>query len=144
MIWIVLAFVLNLLHFTYHQIITWKDLFPFNSARSFSLKAKRMESITFGIIMFFPLVALVIQIDWMLQASAILLATILMLEYNKWWKPYFSDASDDWKKYHKKHYKDTLMWLNSRKSQPAPNAEHITLHLLSILCLISLLIVLIF
>jgi hypothetical protein len=144
MLWVLLALGLNIVHFLYHQAITWFDFRPFNSAFTFSKKDRIQESITFGLILISPILALIFQIEWMLQGSAILLGTVLMLEYSKWWKPFFGEADDTWRKYHKKHYKDTLMLFKSKKSQPAPNLEHIILHLLSIACLFSLLLVLLF
>lgn len=132
-----IAFILTILHVSYHQVTTNFDFYPFNNIRNYTLKQRIAEASVNLITMGFPVVALLINNHKIVGIACFFLGFTLCGEFLSWWKGYLFGASEKWKAIYKVIHKETITFLPPIKDNPVPNLEHCILHFLTVVTFIS-------
>lgn len=119
----------------YLQIVEWIDLFPWNDVRS----GNGQELL--DIILAGATVLLVITLwfggRWAAVVSSIGMIIWAWLQLSTWWIPYWLGASDGWKRVYSNWFSETIQILPRTEDQLPPDANHLVLHVLILVALVS-------
>jgi len=136
---------IQMLTLCYHQITTRFDLFPFNGARHYVVKERRIEALVNGIIMGIAIVLSITQIPLWIGISGVIWTLIMVGAVLNWWIPYLTgrevyqmSSTETWGQMYERIFANTMQILPAIRNYPRPNLEHVILHVLIISSVISL------
>ncbi len=135
------AIILNALLLIYHQMTTWVPLFPWNDVQKYSRKELILETSINGILMGTSLACLFIGNSGFFHWYPVIYFPILLLgECFDWWLPYFSESFGQARKIwdYDAHFSHTAKWIPHRPGKRTPDANHIVLHLLTLITAITI------
>jgi|GEM_PF-1565976 len=129
----------------YHQITTRIDLFPFNGARHYSVRERRIEAFVNGIIMCIAIVLSITQTPLWIGISGVIWTIIMVGAVLNWWIPYLTgreiypmSSTETWEQMYERIFANTMQVLPVIRNHPRPNLEHVILHVLISSAAISL------
>lgn len=129
----------------YHQITTRFDLFPYNGARYYSVRERRIEALVNGIIMSIAFVLSITKMPILIGVSGIIWTLILVGAVLNWWIPYVTgheiynmSNNETWVQMYERIFSKTTQILPAIRHNPRPNLEHVILHVLILCTSISL------
>jgi len=131
-----LALILHIIHFSYHQLTTHVDLYPFNNIRSYAPPQKIPEVGLHSVIIGFTIVVLYFRKYDLTGIALCGLAFLLIEEFMSWWRYYFFGPGSPRKILYEKVLKDTIHILPTIKDHPKPNLELCILHVTTFSCFI--------
>jgi len=124
----------QLLLFTYHQITTLVNLYPFNDVERYPLRYRLIESISNGIFMILPPVGSIFQIDWIMNKFTPIFYLILLVGmFFSWWTGYLIGPRAHWQQAYSRFYGRTIKILPPIRNNPIPDLNHCILHLIALI-----------
>ena len=131
-----LALILSIIHFSYHQLISNFDLYPFNNIRSYTPPQKFMEVGLHAIIIGFTIVVLYFRKQSLTGIAVGGLGMLVIAEFMSWWRYYFFGPGKQQKNRDEKIDKHTIQILPPIKYHPKPNLELCILHVTTLFCFV--------
>ncbi len=123
-----LAMIFNMIHLMYYQLTLHFDFYPFNNIQNSSLRHRMVNSVLFGALMLFPLVALRMDDDRLIEISSVILFLLLAKEFLAGWTWYFGSPFTQ-------QNKDHHLFLQRK---PAPDPAHRLLKVFTLLSFLSI------
>ncbi len=123
----------------YHQITSWVPLFPWNDVERFSRKERLMETSFNGLLMGTGLVCLIVGNSGFSHWYPLIYYPFLFVgECMDWWIPYFSESFAQARKIwdYDAKYGRTLKWIAHEQGRRTPDANHMVLHLGTVLTIV--------
>jgi hypothetical protein len=131
--WFKAALFLQLLLLAYFLAIEVADLFPWNDVASRPAAYDLGQAIA---VHAFPQLALIgifaLGVRWLATVSALGYAVYLARQLWIWWLPYIAGAEPAWRQYYAENFERTLKLFPSDGLYLAPDAQHLTLQLLTL------------
>jgi hypothetical protein len=128
-----------LLLLIYHQLTTWLSLFPWNDTKQYSRKELILEAGTNGLLMGLGVLCLVQGNAGFFHYFPLIYYPFLFTgECFQWWLPYFSDEFAKRKVNfdYEKLFSRTTKLIPHKIGKRTPDANHIVLHLITIITII--------
>ncbi|ANY69022.1 hypothetical protein BBD42_22950 [Paenibacillus sp. BIHB 4019] len=129
--------IVQLTTFSYHQLTTRFDFYPFNGIRHYSAKERRNEALINGIVMAVPVMLTFARTPLWIGIGGLIWTLVLVGAILNWWLPYVSGVTvykmpnnETWQQVYDRIFSKTIILLPSIKNNPRPNLEHIILHVL--------------
>jgi hypothetical protein len=119
----------------YLQIVEWIDLFPWNDVRSGN--GQELLDIILAGATLLLVITLWFGGRWAAVLSSIAIIVWAWLQLSTWWIPYWLGASDGWKRVHSNWFSETIQILPRTENQLPPDANHLVLHVLILVALVS-------
>ena len=128
-----IALILNIIQLIYHQVTTNFDFYPFNNVRRYTARQRFKEASIHGGLMFFSIIAMLLNNKILISMATIYLGLLLIGEYLSWWRHYFFMPTNEWSELYNEIFKETTIVLPKIKENPIPNLEHCILHFITLL-----------
>src|SRR5690625_1179895 len=136
---------IQMLTLCYHQITTRFDLFPFNGARHYVVKERRIEALVNGIIMGIAIVLSITQIPLWIGVSGVVWTLIEVGAVLNWWIPYLTGRGvyqmasyETWGQMYDRIFANAMQILPVIRNQARSKLKQVILHVLIISSVISL------
>lgn len=123
----------------YHQVTTWFPLFPWNDVKKYTRKELILEAGINGLLMGIGVVCLVVGNGEFCRTYPLIYYPLLFVgECVDWWIPYFSPAFAKARKIwdYDTHFSRTIKLIPHTPGKRTPDANHIVLHIMTIVTLI--------
>jgi hypothetical protein len=135
-----LAAFFALLLLIYHQVTTWFPLFPWNDIDNYSPKEIALEAGSNGILMGLAFACILISNKSFFHYYPLFYYPFLLFgEFFQWWLPFLNDkfAKSKVNFDYDRLYSNTLKLIPHRAGKRTPDANHIVLHLLSVITTVT-------
>ena len=123
----------------YHQVTTLVPLFPWNDVQKYTKKELLLEAGVNGALMGTGLICLILSNSAFSRWYPIFYYPILFMgECFDWWIPYFSESFAKARKIwnYEARFARTIKWIPHQPGKRTPDANHIALHLLTIVTIL--------
>ena len=131
--WFKAALLLQLLLLAYFLAIEVADLFPWNDLASRPAGYDLGRAIAVNALPQLALIALfALGVTWLATVSALGYAIYLARQLWVWWLPYVAGADPAWRDHYADSFARTLKLFPSDGLHLAPDAQHLTLQLLTL------------
>ena len=123
----------------YHQVTTWLNLYPWNDTSQYATKELILEGVSNGALMGTGCVCLVIgNYSFFHYYPLFYYPFLLTGEVFQWWMPYWFKkfAKADFNFEYDKRFANTTKFITHHQGQRTPDANHIILHLITVLTLV--------
>ena len=128
-----------LLLLVYHQVTTWMPLFPWNQIKNYKRKELILEAGTNGILMGLGALCLIVKNTGFFHYYPLIYYAFLFTgECFQWWVPYFSDkfAKTRVNFDYERLFSRTTKLIPHKAGKRTPDANHIVLHLITVITII--------
>jgi hypothetical protein len=123
----------------YHQVTTWFPLYPWNDTLKYTKKEVILEGVTNGLLMGTGLTCLIIgNYNFYHYYPLFYYPFLLIGEIFQWWMPYWSDkfAKSQVNFEYNARFLHTTKLIPHREGKRTPDANHITLHIITLITVI--------
>jgi hypothetical protein len=133
------AIFMSALLLVYHQVTTLVPIYPWNDVEKYTKKELLLEAGFNGVLMGTGLICLILSNSGFSRWYPILYYPFLFVgECFDWWIPYFSESFAKSRRIwnYEAHFARTVKWIPHRPGKRTPDANHIVLHLLTIITIL--------
>jgi hypothetical protein len=135
----IFAIVNTLLLLIYHQVTTWLPLFPWNDLEKYSRKELLLEAGTNGLLMGLGALCLIMGNTGFFHWYPLIYYPFLFSgECFQWWLPYFSEkfSASNINFDYERLFARTTKLIPYKTGKRTPDANHIVLHLITVVTVI--------
>ena len=119
----------------YLQAVEWIDMFPWNNVKN----GNGQETMDLLLAVGFVILIVWLWVGRKLAAfiTSLALSFWLWLQIQTWWIPYFNGATDHWERVYLNWFSETTQFMQVTENHYPPDANHLLLQALIVLCLLS-------